>query len=176
MYANSNYVVSGSVPAHVNSDLNLRFFQYVDNDREFESGPRRDSRIWTDSNICSSCGDFRGHHGSEDDVIFHDEDHVVEFGKFRSEGAHFSHGNGHSSICHDNVANAQNDFKLTRRAKEAYVEIDGQIVNDVCHSLDNDRLIVFTKNARIGSEEKIAEALVELSQIEWDIIFHRSKM
>ena len=61
------------------------------------------------------------------------------------EGAHFSYGNDHSSICHDNIANVQNDFKLTRRAKDAYVEIDGQIVNDVCHSLGNDRLIVFYK-------------------------------
>ena len=43
-------------------------------------------------------------------------------------------------------------------------------MNYVCHSLGNDRLIAFTKNARIGSEERIAEALVELSQIEWDII------
>ena len=39
-------------------------------------------------------------------------------------GAHFSNGDDYSSICHDNVANVQNDFKLTRHAKDAYVEID----------------------------------------------------
>ena len=113
MHANSNYDVSGSDPAHVNSDLNLSFFQYVDNDREFEPGLRRDPRIWTDSNIRASCGDLRGHHGSKDDIVFHDK---------------------------------INDFE------------------------DPLNFVMFTKNARLNNEDRIAEVLIELINVHWDNI------
>ena len=61
----------------------------------------------------------------------------TEYFNIAREGAHFSNGGftrflmegsvggGHSSICHDNVANFGDELKLTRRFKDAYVENNG---------------------------------------------------
>ena len=97
MHDNSNYDVSDRVSTHVNSHYSFSFFENIHHVRGHEPDSRREPRIWTDSNIRASCGDLRGHHGSQNNDMLINENQV---------SMHYE-----SSNCDSNRANISNSFE-----------------------------------------------------------------